>query len=60
MQFNNLTPREKATITYRDIQKRKSEKRKGIKAADEHIFANTFRIQKAVREIKKRGMRYAE
>jgi hypothetical protein len=60
MQFSELTASEKAAITYRDLQRRKAEKVRGKKAASEHIFENNLRIKKSLREIKKRGLRYAE
>jgi hypothetical protein len=53
MQFSNLSAREKATVTHRDIQKRKEIREKGKQEASDHLFENTYRIQKALRGIKR-------
>jgi hypothetical protein len=53
MNFSNLSAREKAAVTHRDIQKRKEVKARGAKQAEDHLFENTYRIQKAKRGIKR-------
>jgi hypothetical protein len=53
MNFSNLSAREKAAVTHRDLQKRKEIKEKGKQEATDHLFANTYRIQKAKRGIKR-------
>jgi hypothetical protein len=53
MNFNNLSASEKAAVTHKDLQRRKEIKEKGKQEAKDHLFANTYRIQKAKRGIKK-------
>jgi hypothetical protein len=53
MEFRELSAHEKAAITHRDLQKRKGLREKGKQEAMDHLFENTYRIQKAKRGIKK-------
>jgi hypothetical protein len=53
MEFNRLSPHDKAAKTHRDLQKRKEIKEKGKQEAMEHLFENAYKIQKAKRGIKK-------
>lgn len=52
MGFNELSAREKAAITYRELQRRKLEKERGKKAADEHLHLNNLRIKRYLREVR--------
>jgi hypothetical protein len=53
MNFSQLSAREKAAVTHRDLQKRKEFRAKGKQEAADHIFENTYKIQKALRGIKR-------
>jgi hypothetical protein len=53
MNFSDLSAREKAAVTHRDLQKRRVIKEKGKQEASNHLFENTYRIQKAMKGIKR-------
>jgi hypothetical protein len=53
MNFSELSASEKAAVTHRALQKRKEIREKGKQEAADHLFENTYRIQKAKRGIKR-------
>ena len=55
--FNELSPSEKAEITYADLQKRKVLKKQAGKEADSYLIGNLYRVQKRVNHSKNRGVR---
>lgn len=53
MDFSELSASEKAELTYKELKRRKDLKAQGDKQALDHLFENTYRIQKAKRGIKR-------
>jgi hypothetical protein len=53
MNFSELSASEKAALTYKELKRRKELKAQGDKQALDHLFENTYRIQKARKDIKR-------
>jgi 16S rRNA C1402 (ribose-2'-O) methylase RsmI len=53
MNFNELSSHEKTAVTHRELERRKDLREKGKQEAADHLFENTYRIQKTLRGIKR-------
>lgn len=52
---SRLTCHEKAMLTCEMLRKRKAEKEKGEKAAIDHLYTNSLKIQKCLKHRRKVG-----
>lgn len=52
---SSLTCHEKAQLTCEMLKKRKAEKERGKQAAIDHLYANSFNIQKYLKRNRKVG-----